>query len=265
MNNNSMRRLAIIGLAVFLIAGFFLVNSSAQRRRKRRSSAPRITNPAIYQPSPSDNTNSNTTGTGEETASPEQISKPSRSASEDPEAMKQTIRTLSTQVDKLTDKITRMEEAQRSLVDLERLSRAEQRAAQLRAELRDVQTKEADLQAHAEDVDYALRPENIERATAGYGTTHPEELREQRRRQLESEKERVRKQLDQLAASRTRLEQAIAAADVETERLRQRLDDADAAALKNAESNVQTGGGTLPQTTPAAPASTPTPTPYPTP
>jgi len=260
-----MRRLAIIGLAVFLIAGFFLVNSSAQRRRKRRSSAPRITNPAIYQPSPSDNTNSNTTGTGEETASPEQISKPSRSASEDPEAMKQTIRTLSTQVDKLTDKITRMEEAQRSLVDLERLSRAEQRAAQLRAELRDVQTKEADLQAHAEDVDYALRPENIERATAGYGTTHPEELREQRRRQLESEKERVRKQLDQLAASRTRLEQAIAAADVETERLRQRLDDADAAALKNAESNVQTGGGTLPQTTPAAPASTPTPTPYPTP
>ena len=69
------------------------------------------------------------------------------------------------------------------------------------------------MEARAEDIDYALKPENIERSTAGYGTTRPEELREQRRKQLENEKERVRKQLDQLAASRTRLEQAIATSD----------------------------------------------------
>jgi len=115
--------------------------------------------------------------------------------------MKKTIRTLSTQVDKLNDKLTQMEQSQRSLVDLERLSRAEARSTALRAELRDVQAKESDLEAKAEEIEIALKPENIERATAGYGHDHPEELRDQRRKQLESEKQRTRKQLDQLAAS----------------------------------------------------------------
>jgi septal ring factor EnvC (AmiA/AmiB activator) len=163
-------------------------------------------------------------------------------------------------VDKLTDKLTQMEESQRSLVDLERLSRAEQRAASLRTELRDVQAKEADLEAKAEQIDYDLKPENIERATAGYGTTHPEELRDQRRHQLESEKQRLRKQLDQLAASRTHLEEAIATADAEIDRLRKKLDAADEAAIQNAKTKAQSEGTSSSQ---PAPKSTPSPTPYP--
>jgi chromosome segregation ATPase len=259
----SMRQFASAGFAVLLILGLFLVDSSAQRRRRRhRSTAPRITNPAIYQPSPGDNTNSNTSGepSNNENANADQTQKPSRSANEDPEAMKQTIRTLSSQVDRLTNKISQMEESQRSLVDLERLSRAEQHAASLRTELRDVQAKEADLQARAEDIDYALRPENIERSVAGYGTTHPEEVREQRRRQLESEKERIRKQLDQLASSRTRLEQAIATADTEIERLHKRLDAADEAAIQNAKTKAESEATSSSQ---SAPRVTPSPSPYP--
>ena len=154
-----------------------------------------------------------------------------------------------------------MEESQRSLVDLERLSRAEARSAALHAELRDVQAKQADLEASAEDIDYALKPENIERSTAGYGTTHPEELREQRRRQLESEKQRVRKQLDQLAASQTRLEQAIATSDAEIERLRKKLDAADEAAIQNAKTKAQTEGSS--QSSQPYPSPSPSPTPYP--
>lgn len=258
MPNNSMRQLAIAGLALFLIVGLFLVDSSAQRRkRRRRPSAPRITNPAIYQPSPSDNTSTSTGPGNDENANSEQASPPGR---EDPETMRQTIRTLSSQVDKLTNKINQMEESQRSLVDLERLSRAEQHAASLRAELREVQGKEADLQARAEDIAYALRPENIERAVAGYGSTHPEDVREQRRRQLEAENERVRKQLDQLGSSRTRLEQAIATSDAEIERLHKRLDAADEAAIQNAKRKAESEGSSSSQT---APRSTPSPSPYP--
>jgi len=175
--------------------------------------------------------------------------------------MKQTIRSLGSQVNKLTEKISQMDEAQRSLVDLERLSRAEQRASSLRTELRDVQAKESDLQARAEEIDYALKPENIERSIAGYGTTHPEELREQRRRQLESEKERVRKQLAQLAVSRAQLELAIASADVEVERLHKRLDAADAAAIQNAKTNAQASEDTARP----APKPSPSPSPYPMP
>jgi len=53
---------------------------------------------------------------------------------------------------------------------------------------------------------------------AGVGSVHPEELREARRRQLEIEKRGVQSQLDVLAASRSRLEIAIAAADAESYR-----------------------------------------------
>src|SRR5438094_1792788 len=231
MTKYSMRKLAGGALALFLVAGFMLVDSNAQkRRRKRRASAPRITNPAIYQPSANDNANT----TGDTSNTSENANTQSTKPSEDPEEMKRTIRSLSTQVDRLSDKLGQMQEEQRSLVDLERLSRGEQRSAQLHAEMRDVQAKEAELQARLEDISYALKPENIERATAGVGSTHPEEVREQRRKQLESEKARVQKQLEQLAANHARLETAIAGADAEVERLRSRLDAADKAALENA-------------------------------
>jgi len=262
MPKHSFRKLVIVAVGIFLIAGFLLVDSSAQKRRKRRrtSTAPRITNPAIYQPTPGDNSNTNTTGdTGNTNADTNSAdSQPARpGAEQDPEAMKKTIRVLSNQVDKLTDKITQMEASQRSLVDLERLGRAEQRATSLRTELRDVQTKEVDLEAKAEQIDNDLKPENIERSTSGYGTTHPEELREQRRRQLEGEKQRVRKQLDQLAASRLRLEEAIATADAEIDRLRKKLDATDEAAIQDAKTKAQTEV--------SAPAATPYPRPSPTP
>ena len=57
--------------------------------------------------------------------------------------------------------------------------------------------------------------ENIERALAGVGSTKPEELREQRRRQLTIEKTGVVAQLEQTAALRSRLEASLAAAEVE--------------------------------------------------
>src|SRR5436190_4332755 len=238
------RKLVICAAALYLIAGFLLVDSSAQKsRRRHKRSSPRITNPAIYQPTPDANANSSgDANTSDANAGDTQPARPA--IDEDPQAMKKTIHTLPTQVDKLTDKISQMEESQKSLVDLERLSRAEQRSSALHSELRDVQAKEADLEARAEDIDYALKPETIERSTAGYGTTHPEELREQRRKQLESEKQRVRKQLDQLAASQARLEQAIATSDAEVDRLRKKLDAADEAAIQNAKTKAQAEGTT---------------------
>jgi len=259
MPRHFMRKLLTAVLALILMVGFLLVDSNAQkRRRRRRASAPRIENPAIYQPSTSDNTNSagDTGNAGDTNAIDNRAARPANE--QDPETMKKTIHILSTQVDKLTDKLTQMEESQRSLVDLERLSRAETRSAALRAELRDVQAKETDLQARAEQLDYDLKPENIERSTSGYGTTHPEELREQRRRQLESEKQRVQKQLDQLAISHSRLDEAIATSDAEVDRLRKKLDAADEAAIENAKTKGQAGGTIAP-----VPRATPTPSPYP--
>jgi len=246
MSSKSIRRFLVVLLAVCLI-GLFLVDSSAQKRRRksrtRRPSTPRITNPAIYEPAANENANDNSSGSGTTT-----------NANEDPEAMKQTIRDLSSQVNQLNTKLGSMEQSQRTLVDLERLSRAEQRSADLWKQLREVEAQQGDLEARLEEIDYNLRPENIDRAVAGFGSMRPEELREQRRKSLESEKLRVQKQLDQLVANHTRLETAIAGADADVERIRKRLDAADQAALENSKTVTQSEG--------AAPAPTPTPTPF---
>ena len=92
---------------------------------------------------------------------------------------------------------------------------AAEAAENLRTQLRDVQAHETELQLRVQQLDWDLRPENIERYFVGVGTTRPEELREQRRRQLQLEKDGVLSQLDQLAASRLNLEASISTADME--------------------------------------------------
>ena len=84
---------------------------------------------------------------------------------------------------------------------------------QLRLQLIEVQEKEGSLRVRAQQLDEEIKPENIERALAGIGSTRPEELREARRRQLAIERESVKAQLKLLEISRMRLDTAIAEAE----------------------------------------------------
>ena len=79
----------------------------------------------------------------------------------------------------------------------------------LRGQLSEVEYKEAELKIRLQQLDYDLKPENIERHFNGYGSTRPEELREARRRQLQIEKDFVLARLQQLASDRARLEAAV--------------------------------------------------------
>ena len=90
---------------------------------------------------------------------------------------------------------------------------AAEQAADLRVRLVEVQSTEASLQLRLHSLEEDLKPENIARALAGVGSTRPEELREQRRRELTIERDAVRRQLDTLAGIRVRLESAIQTAD----------------------------------------------------
>jgi len=84
----------------------------------------------------------------------------------------------------------------------------------LRLQLIEVQAQEESLRARAEQLDEALKPENIERSLAGIGSTRPEELREARRRELQRERDGVAAQLQTLETSRLRLEAAIRDAEI---------------------------------------------------
>jgi predicted nucleic acid-binding Zn-ribbon protein len=137
--------------------------------------------------------------------------------------MQQTIHALTNQVDRLNDKLTQMQQNDRTLIDMERLTRAEQRAESLRAQQIDTESKLADLQSKLDQLEYELKPENIERAS-GYGTVHPEEARDARRRQLEGERTRVLSQIKILETSRSRLEQSVGSADAEVDNLRRKIE-----------------------------------------
>jgi peptidoglycan hydrolase CwlO-like protein len=95
---------------------------------------------------------------------------------------------------------------------------AQEKAANLRAQLAEVETKQADLTLRLQTLAEELKPENIEKNLAGVGSTRPEDLREQRRRQLEIERNGLQKQLDLLNTSHSRLETAIAQADADAYR-----------------------------------------------
>ena len=90
---------------------------------------------------------------------------------------------------------------------------AQEKAANLRAQLSEVETKQAELQTRLQKLDEDSKPENIEKSLAGVGSTHPEELRELKRRQLETQKAAVQKQLNWANASVGRLEKGVADAE----------------------------------------------------
>ena len=228
-------------IAACLVVSFCLVEADAQTRRKRRTrraapAAPKpvITNPPIAPPegtkTPAETGDVKIISTDDATkdASSETLQgwKPKVTAPEPTEQdkMEKTINNLSTQVNRLNDKLTQMQEDDRYQLEMERLTRAEQRAEQLRGQLMDIQTKIADFEARLEQLEFALRPENIEASIAGYGSTRPEVAREARRKQLEGERGRVQVQLKLAETSRTRLEVAVANADAEVDNLRAKME-----------------------------------------
>jgi len=221
-------------MAVVFVLGLCLTEADGQRRKRRVRRAPRpvVTNPDIAPPgsestgpdgeriiSTADEDPADREPTPETAASKKRKPTPAEA-----QEIQKTINALSNQVDRLNEKLGQMQENDRSQLDMERLTRAEQRTESLRMQLIDVESKLADLQPRLEGIEYGLKPENIERSAAGFGTVRPEEVRDTRRRQLENERARVQAQIKILEASRTRLEAAIVTADGEVDRLRRRLE-----------------------------------------
>jgi hypothetical protein len=91
---------------------------------------------------------------------------------------------------------------------------AAENVEKLKAQLLEVQAKEQALRERAQQLDEAIKPENIERSLAGIGSTKPEELRESRRKQLTIERDGVLAQLRTAETSRQRLEAALANAEI---------------------------------------------------
>jgi hypothetical protein len=236
MQKRIIRQTAFL-LSLIVLFSLCLVDAGAQSRRRRRSRRvkrpaavrPVVTNPAIApagaEQAPGSDTeriiSTDEPSTGDE-AIPETAPKKTAKPATDSD-VQQTINRLSNQVDRLNEKLTQMQQNDRTVIDMERLTRAEQRAESLRSQQVDVESKLADLEAKLEQTEYQLRPENIQQAS-GYGTVHPEEARDARRRQLEGERSRLQAQIKILETSKDRLETALTTADAEVDSLRRKIE-----------------------------------------
>jgi hypothetical protein len=128
------------------------------------------------------------------------------------------------------------EKQKRLLLNLDILTRAEQRADTMRKQRFEMIEKENAVRSRIDQIDADMRPEVIEKSVAMAGTLRPEELREARRKSLEAEKRNLQSLLNEISATRASLEQNVLRADALVEKLRLKLEKDIDSALDDAES-----------------------------
>jgi hypothetical protein len=97
------------------------------------------------------------------------------------------------------------------IVTAQETNSAGDKIANLKQQLMEIEWSDTEARIRLEELDEQLKPENIERAVAGIGSTHPEELREYRRKVLTIERDGIQTQLDLLEENRARIKAEIAA------------------------------------------------------
>lgn len=148
------------------------------------------------------------------------------------ELLRKSLQTLNARLREISEKLlasnanqsgSSNDKQNRISINLELLTRAEQRAEVLRKQLLELIEKETLLRSRLVQIEEEARPESIERAANLVGTTRTAELRDVRRRVLENERKGFESLLTQTAQSRQRLDEDVRQADTLVSKLRQRL------------------------------------------
>jgi hypothetical protein len=144
--------------------------------------------------------------------------------------LRKSLQTLNSRLQAISDELlspdsrqSDNEKVKQISTNLDLLMHTEERAEVLRRQLIDLIEKETAYRTRLTQMDEDMRPENIERAMAGIGTTRTAELRDTRRRSFESERKGLESLLFLTSQSRIRLEEDVRQADLLVSKLRQRL------------------------------------------
>jgi hypothetical protein len=127
------------------------------------------------------------------------------------------------------------EKQKRLLLNLDILTRAEQRSESLRKQIFEMIEKENAVKTKLDTLEYDLRPEVIERSTSLIGSLRPEEIRASRRKSLEAERANLQTLLTEIQRTRATLDISLQRADVLVEKLRTRFEKEIDAALEEPE------------------------------
>jgi Skp family chaperone for outer membrane proteins len=235
-----MKRSLVIVATILISMGLLTGEISAQKkkktvRKKRTSTATKtVPQPVAQQPEivsrASDSSNQSISdavqpGIGQ-TENPSQV--PPR-----PETLDEKLDRFNQKMTELSERLGSLEGTQRNdieakqkrlLMNLDILTRAEQRAENLRRQVFEFLEKEASFQSRLNKLGYEMRPEVIQSNLALYGSMRPEEVREERRKELESERSSAERLLAETQRNRLALEENLASADALVKRVREKLE-----------------------------------------
>lgn len=144
----------------------------------------------------------------------------------DPNETSKTIAELRSRVTGLesSKKDDQDEKQKRLLLNLDILTRAEQRSESLRKQLFEMVEKESTIKTKLDIIEINIRPEAIEREVAHAGTMRPEDLRALKKKQLEIERTSLQSILAEIQKTKTVLDQNLQRSEAMVERLRLRLE-----------------------------------------
>ena len=126
------------------------------------------------------------------------------------------------------------EKQKRLLLNLDILTRAEQRSESLRKQLFEMIEKENAVKSRLDQLEFEGRPEVIERSLYLAGSMKPEDVRDNRRKSLNAEKANLNSLLTEIQSTRASVNLTLLRAEQMVEKLRGKLEkDIDDSFLKD--------------------------------
>jgi len=216
----------LASFAASLLLGIFTIDGEAQTRRKKKKPVRRasvVVAPAV----PSGDAQIISRASDQNLLDPQALSSPVVSTNEP------VADTSARYIEELTNRIKQLEGAKtatfedrqkRLLLNLDIITRAEQRSESLRKQLFEMIEKETNLRSRIDQIDADARPEAVERVTIFGGSLRPEEVRDARRKSLQAEKSNLTALVAQIQSTRASLERNLERSDQLIDRLRFKLE-----------------------------------------
>ena len=145
----------------------------------------------------------------------------------DPDASSKSLTELANRItglEALKKNESQDDKQKRLLLNLDILTRAEQRSESLRKQLFEMVEKENSVKTKLDVIEMSIRPEAIEREVALAGTMRPEDLRALKKKQLELERTNLQTILAEIQKTKTVLDQNLQRSELMVEKLRIRLE-----------------------------------------
>lgn len=131
-------------------------------------------------------------------------------------------------------KVDKDEKEKRLLLNLDILTRAEQRSESLRKQMFELIEKENSIKTRLDQIEVDIRPEAIERSLQLAGSFKPEEVRENRRKSLDAERRNLQFLVGEIQNTRNTITLNLQKSEAMVEKIRAKLEkDIDDSFLKD--------------------------------